>query len=408
MATNPATNRVAPVLVAAVALAAAGCAAGSSHPAARRAPLKPDPTTTVPTTSTTHAPSAVPTTAPTPVQPTPGWTAPLTTLPPGGGFTSLSCISDTFCVAVGGGTDGSGATATSGSGVTVSWDGASWSQPSVYYPTPVGGTVTAPVLPSISCTAGPSCTIVDGSAHLSRGDGTNWSAPVAAATAPGPPPNPSDPGPGHAGSRTSSISCPGPSLCAVVDNTGQAGVVRNSGPLSLQPLAVPGAGVSLYQTGRVGVTCRGTASCTAVVGPWILDWDGTGWSVEPAPWTTTPPAGPTAIACPTSQLCAIVSGPEVWVRRAGQPWSSAGTIDPGGVLDAIACPSATFCLAADEQGKALSWNGSGWSAPSQVVPGAVQYAGGGTFVSCPTASFCMVMNGDGDYATYAGTATPRG
>ena len=79
----------------------------------------------------------------------PGWSLALTTLPPGGGFTSLSCISDTFCVAAGGGTTGDGAALVSGSGVTMSWDGAAWSSPSVYYPAPAAGAVTAPVLPSL-------------------------------------------------------------------------------------------------------------------------------------------------------------------------------------------------------------------------------------------------------------------
>ena len=58
----------------------------------------------------------------------------LTTLPPGGGFTSLSCISDTFCIAAGGGTSGDPSELTAGSGVAESWDGASWSDPSVYFP----------------------------------------------------------------------------------------------------------------------------------------------------------------------------------------------------------------------------------------------------------------------------------
>ena len=66
----------------------------------------------------------------------------------------------------------------SGSGVTVSWDGAAWSSPSVYYPAPATGPVTAPVLPTITCTSGPLCVIVDGSGHVSTGDGTNWSNPV--------------------------------------------------------------------------------------------------------------------------------------------------------------------------------------------------------------------------------------
>ena len=153
---------------------------------------------------------------------------PLTTLPPGGGFTSVSCISDTFCVASGGGTSGSGTSLTSGSGVAVSWDGAAWSDPSVYYPAPAGATVTAPVLPAISCTSGPSCVIVDGSGHLSEGDGTHWSAPnpIAAGARRFPPirrtPAPEAPIP-----DPPPFPVRRPALCGLVDNTGHTYTLRN-------------------------------------------------------------------------------------------------------------------------------------------------------------------------------------
>lgn len=402
-----ARRRTAATVLALVVVAGSGCAAPSSGPAVTRRPLiRPDPTTTVPPTSTSLGPSATPTTVPAPVSPPPGWTTALTSLPPGGGFTSLSCISDTFCVAAGGGTDDTGGPTTTGAGVTVSWDGASWSEPSVYYPAPGTGPVTAPVLPSISCTSGPSCTIIDGSDHVSRGDGTNWSAPVAMTPAPGLPANPADPGPGHPGSRSSSVSCPTATFCAVVDNTGHTAVMRNGSWLPPQAFAEGGPGpVSLYQAGRVGITCLNNSFCAAVVGTAVLDWDGTTWTEEPDPWTVTSPTGPTAIACPSTHLCAILAGPSLWVRN-GQGWTPGGAIDPGGVLNAVSCPTATFCLATDTSGRALTWNGSSWSPPRQVVPQAVQYPGGGTSLSCPTASFCMVINGDGDYATYTAPGTP--
>ena len=400
-------RRTAAVVVAMV-IVSGGCTArsSSSPTAAHRRLNRPGPATTVPPTSTSLAPSATPTTAPVPAQPVPGWTAALTTLPPGGGFSSLSCISDTFCVAVGGGA-GVGAS-TTGAGVTVSWDGAAWSEPSVYFPVAAGGPVTAPVLPAISCTAGPSCTIVDGSDRVSTGDGTNWSAPSPLAAAPAPAANPADPGPGHDGSRTAVVSCPSADFCAVADNTGHTFAVRKGAWLAPQAFGDPAGSVALYQTGRIGMACIGNSFCTAVVGTSALDWDGTTWSEEPTPWTSAPVAGPTAVACPTTHLCAIVAGASLWVHNGATAWSPAGTIDPGGVLDAIACPTASFCLAADTVGRVLAWNGSSWSAPRQVIPPAVEYAGAGTSLSCPTARFCMVMNGDGDYATYSGPAPGSG
>jgi hypothetical protein len=345
----------------------------------------------------------------------PGWTLALTTLPPGGGFTSLSCISDTLCVAAGGGTTGDGAALISGSGVTVSWDGAAWSSPSVYYPAPATGAVTAPILPALTCTSGPLCLIVDGSGHVSTGDGTDWSDPTPLGDPPPLPANPADPGPGHPGSRSAAVSCSTPSLCAVVDNTGHADAMRNGTWLAPQSFGVDqgfgstGPKTSLYQAGKVGVSCPTVTSCTAVVGSTVLDWNGASWSAEATPWTTALAPGaavPVSIACPTVNLCAIVNGDAIVVRNAGKAWTPRQTLDPGRQLDDISCPSRSFCIAADDTGAVMLWNGSTWTGPQTVIPAATQYAGIGVSVSCPNAQFCMVMNADGDYATYNSQGTP--
>jgi hypothetical protein len=336
----------------------------------------------------------------------------LTALPPGGGFTSVSCISDTFCVASGGGTGGTN-TLTPGAGVAVSWDGAAWSDPSVYFPAPANGPVTAPILPAISCTSGPSCVIVDGSEHVTEGDGTNWLAPIPMAPPPGLPANPADPGPGQPDARFTAVSCPSPTTCAFVDNTGHAYMLRGGSWLAPQSFGVPnGPGsstVSLYQAGRVGVSCPTSSSCTAVVGGSVLDWNGSTWTQEPTRWTASLAVGtgdPTAISCPSAGECLIVNGTGVSSGGAGTGWSPEQTIDSHGGLDAISCPTTTFCVAADQGGSAVLWNGSSWSAPTQILPTASQYTGIGTFVSCPSPQFCMMMNADGDYATFSGPGAP--
>jgi hypothetical protein len=397
-----------------MALLAASCATPSAtrpvilHPKSP-APDSASPSSATSTTPTTSVVSAVPTTAPSPVDPVPGWSAPLTTLPPGGGFTSVSCISDTFCVAAGGGANDADALGTTGSGTTVSWDGAAWSDPSVYYPAPATGQPTAPLLPSIACTGGPLCVIVDGSDHVSTGEGTDWSSPspfpTSTALLQG---NPADPGAGQAGARDAAVTCADPTFCAAVDNTGHAASLVDG--RWVDPSTFGTNGVSLYERGLVGITCPTTSMCRAVVGTTVLDWDGNGWSQEPSPWTTSLPASGTggpqaaAIGCPTTTLCAIVSGGELWVDEPGQPWTPVQTIDPQGGLDSISCPTATFCMAADESGSVLQWDGGSWSAPARVLPAATQYTGDPTTVSCSDQNFCMVLNGDGDYATYSAPA----
>ncbi len=402
--------------LAASALIVGGCSSQtSSAPAVAHRPPPPKTggtTTVAPPSTTPGPPSAVPTTVLPPAVPAPGWTQALTALPPGGGFSSLSCLSDTFCIAAGGGTSGDPSELTAGSGVAESWDGAAWSEPSVYYPGPATGSVTAPVLPAVACTSGPSCLIADGSGHTSDGNGTDWSTPTAMPTAPSMPTNPDDPGAGHPGSRTMAVSCPSPTFCAFVDNTGHTYELADGRWLASQSFGTPsghGAPVSLYQPGRVGVSCPTPSACMAVVGASVLDWNGSSWAEESEPWTSSLASGAsdaTAISCPTASLCAIANGTGVSMGSPGGPWSSAPNADPDGQLDSISCPSATFCLAAGSSGSVVTWNGAGWSSPDQVIPSADEYPGNGTSVSCPNPQFCMVLNGDGDYATYSGSPSP--
>ena len=394
------------ISLAASALVAAGCSAGPSGPTAvhRRSPASTGFTTTTASpervdSPPTTTPAAVPTTVEVPVRQAPGWSTFTTTLPPVGGFTSVSCLSDTFCIAVGGGTDGT-TSLTTGPGTAVSWDGASWSEPSVYFPAPATGPVTAPILPAVSCTDGPTCVIADGSGHVSDGNGTDWSAPMAV---PAPTPASGSASGGSGPPPSAAVSCPTPTFCAVVDSTGRAYTLSDG----VWGLPWPGGSNAPHSpAGPVGISCPGPSDCTAVVGPSILDWNGVGWSDDPQPWTTSPAVGPTAVSCPTPSLCAVVNGTTVAMRITGGPWSADPTVDPAGGLDSISCPSTSFCMASDRSGGVVTWNGTAWTPRDQVVPAATVYPGLATTVSCPVPTFCMVMNSDGDFATFSGTSLP--
>jgi hypothetical protein len=167
--------------------------------------------------------------------------------------------------------------------------------------------------------------------------------------------------------------------------------------------------ISLYHAGRVGVSCATTSACTAVIGSSVLDWNGSSWSQEPSPWTSTLATGssdPSAISCTGTAWCAVVNGTGVSTRNAGGPWSPEQTVDPDGGLDSISCPSASFCVAADRGGGVVTYDGSEWTAPDRVTAEATEYPGIATTVSCPSTTFCMVLNSDGEYATYSGAARP--
>ena len=392
------------VVVLVVAVLTAGCASAQEVRAVR-----PLPSTTAPTASTaptTTVPSAVPTTVPTPVVPVQGWSQPATTLPPAGGFTSTSCISDVFCLATGGGADEADASLSTGPGIVSSWDGATWAPPAAYFAAPANGPTTAPELPAIACTGGPRCAVADGSGHTSLGDGTHWSLPAPLAPAPVAAADPSDPGPGHPGSRSAAVACPTGQFCAYVDNTGHVAILNGTSWSAPQSMTtrVGSAIVELYQRGRVAVSCANASHCTALVGGTDLEFDGASWSAGPGPWPAAVP-GDSAVSCPTPGTCLAVRGSTVSVRTPGSAWSALRTIDGNGGLDALSCPTTAFCMAADAFGNVVHLANGVWSAPSKVVPTPVDYSGDGTGISCPTDQFCLVLNGDGDFATYQG-ATP--
>jgi hypothetical protein len=364
------------------------------------------PTTTDPTPTTT-LPSAVPTTVPTPVVAAVGWSTPITTLPPAGGFTSLSCISDVFCLAAGGGSNEADDADSSGPGVVTSWDGATWGTPVDYFDQG-SGTAPAPWLPAIACTDGPLCAVVDGSGHASLGNGTTWAPPAQLATWPVAPANPDDPGAGTEGSRSADVSCPDSQFCAYVDNTGHVATMQGSTWSTPQAYTtrVGSSTVELFQGGRVGMACPNSSTCTAMVGDTVLDWDGGSWTPSAGPWGAHADTGDTALSCTAAGTCFAVHGSDVSERSPGSGWSSPEDIDTDGGLDAIACPDATTCVAADAYGDVVRWSGASWSAPQKVVPTPTGYTGDGTSLSCPTAQFCMVITGDGDYATYRTATAP--
>jgi hypothetical protein len=404
-----------PLVLAATACGTSSSPAALTRPVGLQLPITRD---TAPAATTTTTPTVPPattvaptTSAPRPIGAAPGWSVPLDTLPPGGGFTSVSCISDTFCIAAGGGANFGDTSGTVGAGQTQSWDGQAWSNPSVYFPPPATGSGPSPMMPAITCIGGPFCAIVDGSGFVSNGDGTNWITPVPLKPAVPRAADSADPGSGHPGSRYAAVSCTSNKFCAIVDNTGDAYAWENGSWMAPQAFGTgSGGNAALYASGRVGVSCATPSACTAVVGTAVLEWNGKTWSEEAAPWSPTLPGSPgstsingnpTAISCPTSTRCAIVNGSGVSYQNSSPAWSPVQTIDSGGTLDSISCPRVSFCMAADANGAIVTWDGTRWAAPVEVIPAATNYTGIGTSVSCSSADFCMVINGDGDYATFS-------
>jgi hypothetical protein len=165
-----------------------------------------------------------------------------------------------------------------------------------------------------------------------------------------------------------------------------------------------------------GVSCVSASACVAVgesAGKTLAEsWNGTTWSVVPTP---NPSADDqlSAVSCVSASACTAVGyGPgttsqplvESWN---GTAWSVVPSPSPGpgqSRLSAVSCVSASACTAVGESGYktlAESWNGTAWSVVPTLNPGSDSNELLG--VSCVSASACTAVG----YDAHAGGALVR-
>ncbi|MGO9763565.1 MAG: collagen-like protein [Solirubrobacteraceae bacterium] len=282
------------------------------------------------------------------------WSAP-TKL--GSDLTLVSCVSESFCVAVG------------GDGVGSLYDGSTWSVPSA-----IG--LSEPS--SISCASESFCMAV-GSVNGGPGfavayDGSSWSSPTEIAS------GDDDPGP-------RSVSCGSPTFCvAVGGNPGDEETYRDGSWLA--PTAIG------Y---RESVSCHGESFCVA------LARGGEASVYRSGTWSSTSEVSEdasAAVSCPSESFC-MATG-DYAASYSASSWGEAVPLGGGG-LASVSCTSPSLCTAVDYHGRVLTYDGSGWSAPKPI---AAELAA----LSCPAAGFCAAVGGyhHGYALTYdgAGWAPP--
>jgi hypothetical protein len=308
----------------------------------------------------------------------------------------VSCASDTACTAVGYEvTDGN---------VTIplaeGWNGSGWTVES----TPSGPHSSTSNLFGVSCTTFRTCTAVgyyltdEGTSKvLAEGwNGASWVM---------------EPTPGAAADGSLfDVSCPSASGCIAV------GVANSGAPLAemwngkqwsrLNPVRQPGAiNVTLGS-----ISCLSAANCVAVGSyenaaevffPLTQTWNGTTWSIEPAP---IPPGATdsylSALSCGSRRACLAVGG---FYGAAGGPrpfaesWNGAkwnlNPQPPPGALQSVSCASPERCTAVGFYfygARAAAWDGQTWTV--QAVPslaGSTQsYL---SAVSCNSAAACTAV-----------------
>ena len=314
----------------------------------------------------------------------------------------VSCVSSTFCMAVGYNSNGA---------VALSFNGTSWATQTL--PPGIGK------LSDVSCTSSTWCVAVgsppvtqtNASGVLLVWDGHTWA---------------SQPSP-VAVNQLYGVSCVSATWCVAVGDYGNPNIAAESGYLSSDytPVAISWNGrtwtsqtINTSVNQLYSVSCVSATSCAAV-GVWwgtysstttkvALSWDGSAWnSVRRAAWTgktytqlDTPSRG---IACASPVECIAVGRVSSFGKsptgRAlswdGHTWATQ-TLPPDiSQLNAVTCPSPTLCVAVGKWdgsatsaagGVAVVWNGSSWS--SQTLPSGTGYLAG---VSCASAAFCETV-----------------
>jgi hypothetical protein len=340
-------------------------------------------------------------------------------------ITGVSCVSATFCMAVGSSARRSSGVDISGKTLVERWNGTRWS--TVASPTPTDG--KGAELLGVSCTSTSFCVAVghtiDSSTisppsrtFVERWNGTKWSIVAS-------------PNPASGGYNTlNGVSCTSTSRCIAVGgyltpDGRRPTLVEQWNGTEWSILASPnpevGAGTNLS-----AVSCPSATNCFAAGLNYVSNfepvtmvehWNGQTWSVV----TDNRPTKLSAlngVACASPTNCTAVGysqtvlGPEEFGPPTtlvqhwnGTTWSNVKSPNPGPTnsqLTAVSCMGTDFCIAVGQYSSAsalktfvLRWNGTKWSnitSPNPTGSTASQPAG----VSCRSTTNCVAV---GHYTT---------
>jgi hypothetical protein len=296
-------------------------------------------------------------------QPTPGPSG-----PPDAALAGVSCVSTTFCMAVGGSDYGLDSTQTTLLGPVETsaerWDGSSWT----VIPTPTAG--ANPELEAVSCTSETFCVAVGQTGRTLDGAGFG------------------------------------------VHDAHALVEAWNGSGWRVQP--TPAGSVS--ESGLTGVSCSSSSLCVAVGVPVSVVWDGTGWKEIKLP-AVRYRGELSAISCAGAFDCTAVGsyslnkvgveelGP-LAERWDGHSWTVArppgeldryrGKLYPNNTwLTAISCLSRSFCLASGDAQRAQNgigagayaerWDGTRWTRAVVGLPRHSPFDG----ISCLSSTDCF-------------------
>jgi hypothetical protein len=325
-----------------------------------------------------------------------------------GSLRSVSCTSTTACTAVGTYyVEAEAATEL----LVERWDGTSWS---VQAPLPLVESSSIEEV-SVSCASSSFCmmvgTYLKGTTPTSfaeRWNGTKWLMSTSQ-------------NPGAYATRLESVSCPSISSCIAIGSYKETKsqvekpLAESWNGTEWSTVSVPSPTEATQATNLQGISCTSASACTAV-GSYLNaaaqqktlaeSWDGSKWTVQSSPNTSTTANLLNHVSCTSASACTAVGSadPAAGVttgelvslaeRWSGTEWKTQSTPNLANSqysLSEVSCASASMCFAVGsapmiENGVGELWNGSEWTLQIKPVASKQGYPTG---ISCPTTTWCM-------------------
>ena len=284
-------------------------------------------------------------------------------------LTSVSCVTTAFCMATGYASNG-----TAYQALAEQWNGTSWSMVTI----PSTSTTLDNTLEGVSCHTTSFC-MAAGYAYNGTADqalaeqwnGTSWSMVTIPSTS------------ASLSNTLYGVSCASPSFCMAAgyasNGTADQALAEQWNGTAWSMVAIPSTSASLSNA-LYGVSCVTASFCTAVgeastptlYGNLVEQWNGTAWSIQPAP-SANPALGDVLLTVdcfgPTSCVAA-------------------------GYVNTIDNSDDTYIT------EMLTWNGSSWAVANVPEPAASNQLDQVNGLSCVGGSVCV---GAG-YATYGSSS----
>jgi hypothetical protein len=319
------------------------------------------------------------------------------------GLNGVSCVSASFCEAVGGSDESVESEST---GFAELWNGSSWSLQSL--PSPAGGTNL--VVQAVSCASASFCEAVGSymasDTFLSLAEEWNGTAWTVQSTA------------NQSGEPTQldGVSCVSAAFCEAVDFDGAMAEVWNGTSWAAQSVPYPSG---MTSPGMFSVSCSSATSCEAVglyanpdaagQTPFAAVWNGTSWQDQSVPNPGAAGQVLDAVSCASAAFCEAVGYQEVSVST-GDTFHALADVWRGGAwhlqhppnasgtgftyLTGVSCAAADACEAGGFSPVRMEvWDGTSWAMQKAVNPGGAA-ANALDGVSCLTATFCEAVGSD--------------